>query len=39
MAGNTLDDYKVKDGVYVKIKALYGFQGLFVKLDEWKIHF
>jgi hypothetical protein len=21
------------------IKALYGFQGLFVKLDEWKIHF
>jgi hypothetical protein len=22
-----------------KFKALYGFQGLFVKLDEWKIHF
>jgi very-short-patch-repair endonuclease len=22
-----------------KNKALYGFQGLFVKLDEWKIHF
>ena len=22
-----------------KKKALYGLQGLFVKLDEWKIHF
>ena len=24
---------------WLKFLALYGFQGLFVKLDEWKIHF
>jgi hypothetical protein len=27
------------DFIVLFLLALYGFQGLFVKLDEWKIHF